>query len=79
LSGVAWGAAYLFFSRSVVPKLYRRGIASVAGLAAALLLTTRVSTSRQPRFPGANAAVRFARISAGLAKYRSNWIESIVR
>ena len=52
---------------------------AVATLAAALLLTTRVSTSRQPRFPGANAAVRFARTFAGLAKYRLNWIEFIVR
>jgi NAD-dependent SIR2 family protein deacetylase len=50
---------------------------AVATLAIALHLTTRISTSRQPNFPAVNAAVGFARTSAGLGKCRSNWIESI--
>ena len=50
---------------------------AAATLAAALLLTTRISTSRQPKSPGVNAAARFARTSAGSAKCRLNWIESI--
>ena len=45
--------------------------------AAALHLTTRISTNRQPKFPGVNAAAGFARTSAGLAKCRLNWIGSI--
>jgi len=35
--------------------------------------------SRQSKFPDVNAAVGFVRTSAGLAKYRSSWIESIGR
>ena len=47
--------------------------------AADRLSRTETFTSRQPRFHGANAAAGFARISAGLAKCRSNWIASLAR
>src|SRR5271157_1268516 len=50
---------------------------AVATLAAATHLTTRISTSRQPKFHGANAGVGFARTSAGSAKCRSSWIASL--
>jgi NAD-dependent SIR2 family protein deacetylase len=52
---------------------------AVAKLAAVLLLLTRISTSRQPRFLDASAAVRFARTSVGLAKSRSSWSEFMRR
>jgi hypothetical protein len=35
------------------------------------------ATDLRPRFPDVNAAVGFDRTSAGSAKYRSSWIESI--
>jgi hypothetical protein len=50
---------------------------AVATIAIALHLTTQISTIRPPKSPGANAAVGFARTSAGSARCRSNWIESI--
>jgi len=45
---------------------------AVATVAAALHLTIQISTIRQPKCPGANAAVGFARTSAGSARCRSN-------
>jgi hypothetical protein len=52
---------------------------AVATLAAALPSTTRIATNRQSKVPGVNAAVGFVHISAGSAKCRSSWIESIER
>jgi len=45
---------------------------AVATVVAALHLTIQISTIRQPKCPGANAAVGFARTSAGSARCRSN-------
>jgi hypothetical protein len=63
-------------SRNVV-HIHEDSLRAVATVAAAFHLTIQIFTIRQPKSPGANAAVGFARTSAGLAKCRSNWIESI--
>ena len=49
---------------------------AVATGAADRHFVTPTPTIRQPSFPGANAAVGFARTSVGSAKCRSNWIAS---
>src|SRR6266550_8058601 len=61
---------------STCTESFSRAVATVAPV---LLFLTRIYTSRQQSSPAANAAIGFARTSAGSAKCPLAWIESTRR